>query len=123
MLDGDNVWLGIDTDRPGNLWDFVCAASEARGKYEMIHDKSPWLCVCALNLYCPFLCLGVLPGTRDSGGCPNIQLQRMRITLEPICNLRPHIVSAYTIDEYIFGTFGAGAWTGQVGGKLPGERG
>ena len=87
MLDGDSVWSGIDTNRPGNLRHLVRAASKARGEHEMVHDKRPRLCIRALDVHRPLLRLGVLRGLRDGGGCPHVQFESVRVILKPICNL------------------------------------
>ena len=69
-----DVEHGIDTDRPWNLRHIIRAASETRGKHEMVHNKRPRLRICALNLYRPFLRFWVLRGPRDRGGGPYIQV-------------------------------------------------
>ena len=53
----------------------------------MVHDERPRLCICALDLHRPLLRHGVLRGPRDGRGCPHVQFQGVRITLEPIRNL------------------------------------
>ena len=101
MLDGVSVWSVKDTNRPRNLRHLVRAASKARGEHEMVNDKRPRLCIRALDLHRPLLRLGVLRGLRDGGGCPHVQFERVRIALQPICNL-PRIVGARSMGEVEF---------------------
>ena len=86
----------------------------------MVHNKRPRLSIGALDLHRPFLRFWVLRGPRDRGRGPYVQIKGACITLEPISEL-PRFVSAHKMGEQNFFnvTFGAGAWAGQVAGKLP----
>ena len=65
----------------------------------MVHDERTRLCICALDLYRPLLRFGVLRCVRDGGGCPHVQFERVRVTLEPICDL-PYLVRVHAIGEW-----------------------
>jgi hypothetical protein len=95
------VCQNIITNRPGYLRRFVGATSKANGKHEVIYDECAWLCIYALDLHRPFLRFRVLRCPSDSGGRPHVQFERVRITLEPICDL-PHFVSVHAIGSVGF---------------------
>lgn len=90
------VWRNIITNRPRYLRRFIGATSKTDGKHEVIYDESSWLCICALDLHRPLFRFRVLRCAGNSGRRPHVQFERVRITLEPICDL-PHIVSVHAI--------------------------